>query len=68
MVNAIAKEMWLQKSLLLRRLYTFLLLKVAFILYFIFDVFDDNFYDDDNNNDILPNLSKNVLKLSRIFE
>jgi len=47
-----------------------LLLKVAFILYFIFDVFDDNFYDDDNdnNNDILPNLSKNVLKLSRIFE
>jgi hypothetical protein len=29
------------------------LLKVAFILYFIFDVFNDNFYDD-NNNAILP--------------
>jgi len=34
-----------------------LLLKVAFILYFIFDAFNGNFSDDDNyddNNDILP--------------
>jgi len=33
-----------------------LLLKIAFILYFIFDAFNGNFSDDDNNenNDILP--------------
>jgi hypothetical protein len=33
-----------------------LLLKVAFALYFIFDAFNGNFSDDDNDNndDILP--------------
>jgi hypothetical protein len=31
-----------------------LLLKVAFILYFVFDAFNGIFSDDDNDNAILP--------------
>jgi hypothetical protein len=63
--NVVAK-----KSLLLQRLQAFLLLKVTFILYFIFDAFNGNFSDDDNydnKNNILPNLSKGVLKLGRVL-
>jgi hypothetical protein len=46
------------------------LLKVTFIHYFIFDAFNGNFSDDDNydnKNNILPNLSKGVLKLGRVL-